>query len=96
MLSKKTDLSGAIEWISSFHDEIVDQFLRTAEDVREHRNGVPSWGHDLDQQVSAYINGLGQHREPFSRVDAVIEVEIQASGCVLILSGASNLAGMFI
>lgn len=53
------DLTGAVQWISKRHDEIVANFLKTREDVLYHRNGVPSWGEEVDQKVYAYIDGLG-------------------------------------
>ncbi|KAF7984104.1 hypothetical protein HWV62_16714 [Athelia sp. TMB] len=59
MVNEKTDLAGAIQWISNAHDELVDRFLKTREDVLNHQNGVPSWGKDIDHQVAAYIDGLG-------------------------------------
>lgn len=60
MINNKTDLSGALQWISDLHDEIVDRFLKTRADVLAHMNGVPSWGKEIDRQVAAYIDGLGR------------------------------------
>ncbi|KAJ7811924.1 terpenoid synthase [Mycena olivaceomarginata] len=53
-------LRGAIKWISHRNDELVGRFLETKEDILNHRNGVPSWGEDIDIQVAKYIDGLGQ------------------------------------
>ncbi|KAF7979340.1 hypothetical protein HWV62_42763 [Athelia sp. TMB] len=60
MANEKTDLAGALQWISNIHDEIVDRFLSTRQDVLNKRNGVPSWGKEIDEQVAAYVDGLGQ------------------------------------
>jgi hypothetical protein len=60
MHNKGTDLDGALQWISDRHDEIVDNFLATSKDVFDHRNGVPSWGPEIDRQVEAYVSGLGE------------------------------------
>lgn len=59
MANEKTDLAGALQWISNIHDEIVDRFLSTRQDVLNKRNGVPSWGKEIDDQVAAYVDGLG-------------------------------------
>ncbi|KZP33092.1 terpenoid synthase [Athelia psychrophila] len=59
MYNQKTDLAGALQWISNTHDELVDRFLSTRQDVLDKR-GVPSWGKDTDRQVAAYVDGLGQ------------------------------------
>ena len=56
-----TDLTGAVQWVSNLHDEIADKFLKTLADVEAHRNGIPSWGAEMDSAVLAYINGLGTH-----------------------------------
>ncbi|KAJ7834026.1 terpenoid synthase [Mycena olivaceomarginata] len=56
----QTDIAGAIKWISHRNDELVGRFLETKEDILNHRNGVPSWGEDIDIQVAKYIDGLGQ------------------------------------
>jgi hypothetical protein len=58
MKNNGTDVASGIQWISDYHDEIVDHFLRLRDDVLTH-NGVPSWGEDLDRQVARYIDGLG-------------------------------------
>lgn len=59
MKNEKTDVAGGIQWISDRHDAIVDSFLAVRDDVLNHRNGVPSWGKDIDAQVEKYIDGLG-------------------------------------
>ncbi|KAJ7301787.1 isoprenoid synthase domain-containing protein [Mycena albidolilacea] len=56
----QTDIAGAIKWISHRNDELVGRFLETKEDILNHRNGVPSWGEDIDIQVAKYIDGLGK------------------------------------
>ncbi|KAK7048258.1 isoprenoid synthase domain-containing protein [Favolaschia claudopus] len=59
MVNEHTDIAGGIQWISDYHDEIVEHFLRVREDVIN-KNGFPSWGTDIDDQVAKYIDGLGQ------------------------------------
>lgn len=59
MKNNKTDVAGAIQWISDRHDEVVDSFLKVRDDVLNKRNGIPSWGEDIDRQVALYIDGLG-------------------------------------
>ncbi|KAK7012924.1 isoprenoid synthase domain-containing protein [Favolaschia claudopus] len=58
MVNEHTDIAGGIQWISDYHDEIVERFLRVREDVIN-QNGFPSWGTDIDDQVAKYIDGLG-------------------------------------
>ena len=60
MHNKSTDLAGALKWISDYHDELAGRFLATMNDVLHHKNGVPSWGSDLDVQIAAFIDNLGQ------------------------------------
>lgn len=60
MANENTDLAGAVQWISDTHDEIVDRFLNTRQDVLNQDNGVPSWGTEIDLQVAAYVDGLGE------------------------------------
>ncbi|KZP06880.1 hypothetical protein FIBSPDRAFT_1053287 [Athelia psychrophila] len=57
MYIQKTDLAGALQWISDTHDELIDRFLNTRQNVLDMR-GVPSWGKDTDRQVAAYVDGL--------------------------------------
>ncbi|KAF7982707.1 hypothetical protein HWV62_26552 [Athelia sp. TMB] len=59
MVNKKTDLNGAVQWISDSHDEIVGRFLSTREDLLSLCNGESSWGREIDLQVIAYVDGLG-------------------------------------
>jgi hypothetical protein len=61
MVNNKTDVAGGIQWISDTHDDIVEHFLAVRDDVLNHRNGVPSWGPDIDAQVEKYIDGLGEN-----------------------------------
>ncbi|KAF7977391.1 hypothetical protein HWV62_4011 [Athelia sp. TMB] len=60
MVNESTDLAGAVQWISDTHDKIVARFLSTRQDVLHQRNGVPSWGKEIDLQVAAYVDGLGE------------------------------------
>lgn len=49
----KTDLHGALEWISRLHDDLADTFLEAFQNM-------PSWGvPSLDAQVAIYVDGLG-------------------------------------
>ncbi|KAK7688467.1 Delta(6)-protoilludene synthase [Cerrena zonata] len=53
MHERNCNLNTALEWISGLHDRLVEIFLSTFKTV-------PSFGnHDLDKQVSTYIDGLG-------------------------------------
>lgn len=62
MVNDRTDVAGGIKWISDRHDEIVEHFLQVRDDVLNYRNGVPSWGEDIDAQVAKYIDGLGKSK----------------------------------
>lgn len=59
MTNNKTDLPGAIQWISDRHDDVVDNFMRVRDDVLNKKNGFPSYGEDLDRQIALYVDGLG-------------------------------------
>ena len=59
MVNNKTDLAGALQWISDRHDDIVDSFLKVRDDVLNRKNGFPSWGSKIDLQIAAYVDGLG-------------------------------------
>ncbi|KAF9030695.1 terpenoid synthase [Hymenopellis radicata] len=59
MHNEKTDLAGALQWLSDRHDEIVEHFLRVRDDILNKRN-FPTYGEDIDRQIALYINGLGQ------------------------------------
>jgi hypothetical protein len=59
MNNNNTDLSGAMQWISERYESLAAQFLTTRQDILNHKNGVPSWGEDIDRQVATYIDGLG-------------------------------------
>ncbi|EPQ53471.1 terpenoid synthase [Gloeophyllum trabeum ATCC 11539] len=54
MHEKHTDIDGAMEWVGGHYRHITTQFL-------EDRDKIPSWarGHEIDAQVSRYIEGLG-------------------------------------
>lgn len=49
----KTDLNGALDWVSKYHDDIAGQFL-------EAFRNLPSWGKPLDAEVARYVDGLGR------------------------------------
>ncbi|KAK7694474.1 Delta(6)-protoilludene synthase [Cerrena zonata] len=53
MHERKCDLISALKWISGLHDDLVEKFLSTLK-------AVPSFGNrNLDEQVSTYVDGLG-------------------------------------
>ena len=60
MANEKTDLAGAVQWISDTHDEIVGRFLSTRQDLLSQCNGRSPWGKEIDLQVIAYVDGLGE------------------------------------
>lgn len=60
MANENTDLAGAVQRISDNHDEIVDRFLKTRQNVLNRCNGVPSWEKEIHLQVTAYVDGLGE------------------------------------
>lgn len=53
------DLPTAVQWVSDLHDEVVDRFLKTREDVFAHRNEATSWSAEMDRTVCTYIDGIG-------------------------------------
>ena len=59
MHNEKTDLDGALQWISDRHDEIVESFMKVRDDVLNKR-GFPSYGEEIDRQVALYVEGLGK------------------------------------
>jgi Delta6-protoilludene synthase len=52
MLQEKTDLNGAMTFISNMHDRLLEKFLNTARDL-------PSFGEPIDGWILRYIDGLG-------------------------------------
>ncbi|KAJ7199079.1 terpenoid synthase [Mycena rebaudengoi] len=60
MRANLTDVAGGMQWISDRHDEVAQHFLATRDDILNHKNGVPLWGRDMDEQVEKYVDGLGQ------------------------------------
>ena len=59
MYNNNVDVDGAIQWISDRHDDIVESFMKTRDDVLNHKNGFPSWGENIDRQLALYVDGLG-------------------------------------
>ncbi|KAJ6549913.1 hypothetical protein B0H19DRAFT_951632, partial [Mycena capillaripes] len=59
MRANLTDVMGGMQWISDRHDEVAQNFLATRDDVLHHKNGVPSWGEHMDEQVEKYVDALG-------------------------------------
>ena len=49
-----TDLNGALDWVSRYNDDNVEQFM-------EIFRNLPSWGEPLDAQVGSYVEGLGNY-----------------------------------
>lgn len=59
MHHKKTDILGGIQWISDRHDELIEHFLELRNEVINKIN-FPSFGDEIDRQVEAYVDGIGQ------------------------------------
>ncbi|KAF5349098.1 hypothetical protein D9756_009518 [Leucocoprinus leucothites] len=53
MRERNIPLQRAMDWLGGYCNELADGFLI---DLKS----VPSWGANVDQRVSTYINGLGQ------------------------------------
>ena len=47
-----TDIHGAMEWIASCHQQLLEKFLEMFEDL-------PQWTPEVDIQVARYVDGLG-------------------------------------
>ena len=60
MVNNKTDFPGASQWVSDRYNGLIEEFIKIREDVIHHKNGFPSWGETADEQVQAYIDGLGK------------------------------------
>jgi hypothetical protein len=60
MHNNNTDIAGAIQWISGRHDELVERFLKLRNEVYNKVN-FPSYGDEMDRQLEAYVDGLGQY-----------------------------------
>ena len=46
------DIQGAMGWISKYHEQLVNSFLRAAENL-------PTWSSEIDAQVTRYVDGVG-------------------------------------
>lgn len=57
MYHEGKDLAGAVQWISDKHEEILAEFMQLRNDVIE-KDGFPSWGSDLDDQIVKYTDLL--------------------------------------
>ncbi|KIY69043.1 terpenoid synthase [Cylindrobasidium torrendii FP15055 ss-10] len=55
----KTDLAGAIQWISDYHDRSVESFMRAREAIIARAEGTSQWSEEDYKQVLRYIDGLG-------------------------------------
>ncbi len=51
------DLAGAVQWVGDKHDEILAQFMQLRQSVIA-KDGFPSWGPDIDNQIEEYTNLL--------------------------------------
>ncbi|KAI0072167.1 terpenoid synthase [Panus rudis PR-1116 ss-1] len=52
MHAEGLDLHGALEWVKTFHDSIVDRFLVLITEL-------PTWGEAIDRQLATYVQALG-------------------------------------
>jgi hypothetical protein len=52
MNEKGIDLDGALDWLATYHDEVLSNF-------QAQRHIVPSWGPDMDHVVNEYVERLG-------------------------------------
>lgn len=59
MANNQRSLDGALCWLSDRHDQLLAKFMETKDNILQHKNGVPSWGEDIDYQVATYIDGIG-------------------------------------
>lgn len=68
MRLNKTDVSGGIQWIADRHDELAKHFLKLRDEVNN-KIEFPSLGDEMDQQVEAYVHGMGEclHIHPPTR-----------------------------
>ena len=51
MNQMKTDLEGAIKWLTDYHSDVEQKFL---DGIKK----LPSWGLDIDSQVQIYLNRI--------------------------------------
>ena len=51
MYRKRLGLQEAVDWIGSWHDQVVGDFM-------EARANLPSWGPEIDSQVARYVEAL--------------------------------------
>ena len=59
MAERKTGVQGAVDVIAAMCEKTRKNFLAVAEDVLQHKNGIPSWGAEMDRQVALYVDALG-------------------------------------
>ncbi|KIY69075.1 terpenoid synthase [Cylindrobasidium torrendii FP15055 ss-10] len=55
----KTDLAGAIQWISDYHDRSIESFMRARKAIIARTEGTSQWSEEDHKQVLRYIDGLG-------------------------------------
>jgi hypothetical protein len=65
MHNDKTDVAGAMQWVSDRHDELVEHFLRLRGEVYD-KVDFPSFGDELGRQIEAYVDGIGQFLDSLS------------------------------
>jgi hypothetical protein len=87
MRANLTDVSGGTQWISDRHYEVAQHFLATRDDVLNHRNGVPSWGKDIDEQVEKYVDALGISASFYDL--SVASDNLQVNGFAVMTNGTS-------
>ncbi|KAF8172887.1 hypothetical protein BJ912DRAFT_89820 [Pholiota molesta] len=59
IIKTKTDVAGAVQFISDTCDGLVERCLQLRDDILTKR-GFPSFVEDLDRQIAVYIDGIGQ------------------------------------
>jgi len=53
MHHNKTDVQGAMDWVSDYHEGLVAKFM----DLYE--NKIPKFGEPVDAELAEYVDGLG-------------------------------------
>lgn len=53
MHHNKTDVQGAVDWVSNYYKSIVAKFM----DLYE--NKIPKFGEPVDTELAEYVDGLG-------------------------------------
>ncbi|KAI0290408.1 terpenoid synthase [Multifurca ochricompacta] len=53
MHQNKTDIQGAMNWVSEHHKELEEKFMEIYE------NKIPKFGEPVDEQLAQYVDGIG-------------------------------------